>query len=70
LHHRAEAERLAEVHGPPRAVRTMADMLACDADYRTRFGGREFLQDIVVRLIPVGVGLFLVVASLLSLLRP
>jgi hypothetical protein len=37
--HRAGLERLRSVHGSPRPVREMPDMLALDADYRERFGG-------------------------------
>jgi hypothetical protein len=37
--HRAEIERLRPVHGAPRPVRTMADSLRMDAEYRTRHGG-------------------------------
>ncbi|HEX8024752.1 MAG TPA: hypothetical protein VF484_00975, partial [Candidatus Limnocylindrales bacterium] len=37
--HRAEAGRLAMTHGAPRPVRTMADSLQHDAEYRTRHGG-------------------------------
>jgi len=37
--HRAEAGRLVSTHGAPRPVRTMADSLVHDAEYRTRHGG-------------------------------
>jgi hypothetical protein len=37
--HRAEAGRLVPIHGAPRPVRTMADSLQHDAEYRTRHGG-------------------------------
>lgn len=37
--HRKAVARLREVHGAPRQVRAMTDMLALDADYRVRFGG-------------------------------
>jgi hypothetical protein len=37
--HREALQRLRQVHGAPRPVRAMADMLALDADYRVRFGG-------------------------------
>jgi hypothetical protein len=37
--HRMALERLRSVHGEPRPIRSMPDMLALDADYRERFGG-------------------------------
>jgi len=37
--HRAEAGRLIPIHGAPRPVRSMADSLQHDAEYRTRHGG-------------------------------
>ena len=37
--HRAEMGRLIPTHGRPRPVRSMADSLQHDAEYRTRFGG-------------------------------
>jgi hypothetical protein len=37
--HRVGLGRLRSVHGSPRQVRVMPDMLALDADYRERFGG-------------------------------
>ena len=46
--HRKGVERLREVHGAPRQVRAMADMLALDADYRVRFGGSR-LRGLTVR---------------------
>ena len=48
--HRAALDRLAKVHGPPRPIRTMADMLALDADYRTRFGGSR-LRPLTMRIV-------------------
>jgi hypothetical protein len=48
--HREGLERLRRVHGAPRPVRTMADMLALDADYRSRFGGSR-LRPQVMRLV-------------------
>jgi hypothetical protein len=56
--HRAGLERLKPVHGAPRQVRAMVDMLALDADYRTRFGGsriRPITMRIVVPTITVAV---------------
>lgn len=46
--HRAAIERTSQAHGHPRPVARMADVLALDADYRERFGGRE-LRPLVVR---------------------
>jgi hypothetical protein len=37
--HRDEMGRLIPIHGAPRPVRTMADSLQHDAEYRTRHGG-------------------------------
>jgi hypothetical protein len=37
--HRAEIARLVPIHGSPRPVRSMADSLRHDAEYRTRHGG-------------------------------
>jgi hypothetical protein len=37
--HRSEIERLRPRHGSPRPVRSMADSLRMDAEYRTRHGG-------------------------------
>jgi hypothetical protein len=37
--HRAEIARLQPIHGAPRPVRTMAESLRMDAEYRTRHGG-------------------------------
>lgn len=48
--HGAGIERLAAVHGPPRPVRSMADMLALDADYRTRFGGQR-VRPVAMRIV-------------------
>ena len=43
-------ERLKQVHDAPRPIRTMGDMLAIDADYRTRFGGSR-LRPITMRIV-------------------
>ena len=48
--HRAGLERLKPVHGAPRPIRIMADMLALDADYRTRFGGSR-LRPATMRIV-------------------
>lgn len=46
--HRTALGRLRGVHGAPRPVRRMPDMLALDADYRERFGGSR-LRPLTVR---------------------
>jgi hypothetical protein len=48
--HRAGFERLQAVHGVPRQVRTIPDMLALDADYRVRFGGSR-LRPLTMRIV-------------------
>ena len=49
--HRAELERVCDpVHGAPRPVRSMPDMLALDADYRVRFGGTR-LRSLTMRIV-------------------
>lgn len=48
--HRASLDRLKQVHGAPRAIRTIPDMLALDLDYRTRFGGTR-LRPLTARII-------------------
>jgi hypothetical protein len=48
--HRAWMESLRLEHGQPRRIDRMADMLALDADYRGRFGGRE-LRWLVIRAV-------------------
>jgi len=47
--HQAGVERLRTVHGDPRGVRSMPDMLALDADYRERFGGSR-LRPAAIRI--------------------
>ena len=47
--HRAGLDRLRPVHGDPRRVRSMPDMLALDADYRERFGGSR-LRPLAIRI--------------------
>ncbi len=65
--HRAGVARLRSVHGAPRQVRTMADMLAHDADYRARFGGsrlRPLAMRIVAPAVLAAIGVLLSVALL------
>jgi len=50
--HRAGFERLRAVHGTPRQVRAMPDMLALDADYRERFGGSRLRPLVVRNIVP------------------
>jgi hypothetical protein len=56
--HRELLTRLAQRHGPPRLVRSLTDVFALDADYRTRFGGRE-LRPLVIRAIAPAAGALL-----------
>jgi len=67
--HRATVARLATRHGPPRQVRTMADSLRMDADYRTHHGGRT-LRRLTLRLISpaLGAAFLAVICGLLVLL--
>jgi hypothetical protein len=61
--HRKLVARLAQQHGPPRLVRSLTDVLALDADYRIRFGGRE-LRPLVIRAIaPAAVAVLLTVIA-------
>lgn len=62
--HRAAIERMRQAHGAPRPVARMADVLAMDADYRRRFGGRELRPLVVRALAPTVVCLTLMVISL------
>jgi hypothetical protein len=68
--HRATVARLAARHGPARRVRTMADSLRMDADYRTHHGGRT-LRRLTLRLISPALGAAFLVAicALLVLLE-
>jgi hypothetical protein len=52
--HRAGLERLRSIHGAPRAVQSMPDMLALDVDYRERFGGSR-LRPAALRMIALAV---------------
>jgi hypothetical protein len=62
--HRAGLERLGQVHGAPRPIATMADMLALDADYRTRFGGTRLRPTVARIVLPTIVLVALAVLSL------
>jgi len=48
--HRAQVARLALTHGHPRFIRTMADTLRMDADFRVHHGGMT-LRPLIPRLI-------------------
>jgi hypothetical protein len=48
--HRAQVARLRGVHGAPRRIRTMADTLRMDADFRTHHGGLT-LRPLTYRLL-------------------
>jgi hypothetical protein len=70
--HRSGLDRLRVVHGPPRQVRSIPDMLALDADYRVRFGGsrlRPMTMRIVTPALLAGVVLVLSIVLLLASLR-
>ena len=62
--HQAGLERLKGVHGPPRPIRTMADMLALDLDYRLRFGGGLLVPAVIRAALPA---VLAAVTALLSL---
>src|SRR5512140_1064909 len=63
---RAGLERLKAVHGAPRAIRTMNDMLALDADYRTRFGAVR-LRPVTARIVMPGLAVALLAVLSLAL---
>jgi len=66
--HRSGIERLTANHGAARPIRTMRDMLALDADYRTRFGGSR-LKPITMRIvIPTLLAGLIAILSLVLLL--
>jgi len=69
--HRSQVARLVAGHGSPRVIRTMADTLRMDADFRVHHGGLT-LRPLTLRLIAPGVGagaLVLICAVLLVLAR-
>jgi hypothetical protein len=69
--HREALARLEVVHGAPRPIRSMADMLALDADYRARFGGSR-LQSLTARVVlpAIGAGMVFVLALTLFVRAP
>jgi len=70
LAHRAGLEQFKRTHGEPRPIRTMPDMLALDADYRTRFGGSRLLpitmRIIMPALISAGIAVLSVILLVVS----
>jgi hypothetical protein len=64
--HRSGMDRLKASHGSPRPIRSMADMLALDADYRTRFGGSR-LRPITMRIVVPAIGVALIAALALAI---
>jgi len=69
--HRAEAGRLVPIHGAPRPVRSMADSLEHDGEYRARHGGVT-LRRITFRLLApafMAAGLAIICGVLLLLSR-
>jgi hypothetical protein len=63
--HRTGLDDLRRDHGQPRRIERMTDMLALDADYRRRFGGRE-LRPLVVRILfPLGLAVAVAAISIL-----
>jgi hypothetical protein len=65
--HRTSLDRFKPSHGEPRPVRSMADMLALDADYRIRFGGSR-LRPITMRVVVPAIGVTLIAALALVIL--
>jgi hypothetical protein len=66
--HRSGLQRLRAVHGPPRSVRAIPDMLALDADYRTRFGGSRLLPITIRNIMPAVLAVLALVLAFLLLL--
>ena len=68
--HRATVARLRASHGPARQIRTMADTLRMDADFRTHHGGLT-LRPLTIRLVTpaIAAGLLAVISALLLLGR-
>ncbi len=67
--HRSRVESLRPARGRPRPIEQMTDVLALDADYRQRFGGRE-LRPLIIRtlLLPMSALLLVIAVSLFILL--
>ena len=65
--HLAGLARLRAIHGEPRPVRTLADMLALDADYRIRYGGVSLRAITIRNMLPGAVAAGAFVVSILLL---
>ena len=65
--HRTGLERLRSVHGAPRPVRSIPDMLALDADYRTRFGGSRLLPITIRNVLPAILALVVLLLAIILL---
>jgi hypothetical protein len=65
--HHAGVERIGSVHGRPRQVRSIADMLALDADYRTRFGGSRLLPITLRNVFPAVLAVLALVLAVMLL---
>jgi hypothetical protein len=65
--HRSGLERLRTVHGGPRQVRSIPEMLALDADYRTRFGGSRLLPITIRNALPAVLAVLVLVLAVLLL---
>ena len=65
--HRAEVAAMSVRHGGRHRIAAIADVLARDADYRTRFGGRELRPLLLQALFPVAVFGFLVAFFIVAL---
>jgi hypothetical protein len=62
--HRTALDGLRRAHGQPRRIERMVDMLALDADYRRRFGGRELRPQVVRILFPVALAVAVTAISI------
>jgi hypothetical protein len=66
--HRTGLERLRSVHGAPRPIRSIPDMLALDADYRTRFGGSRLRPITFRNMLPALLAVVVLVLAVTLLL--
>lgn len=68
--HRAAVARLRAAHGEPRQIRTMADLLRMDADFRTHHGGLT-LRPLTIKLVTpaIAAALLAVICGLLLIGR-
>ena len=65
--HRAAVNERRARHGPPRRITSLGDVLALDAEYRTRFGGRELRLKFFESMLPIAVAAVGVVLCLVDL---